>query len=201
MLLERYYDESLAQASYLIGCERTREAIVIDPNRALERYLRAAEVRRMRIAYVAETHIHADFLSGAAQLAASAPGGARLLLSAYGGDDWSYRFAESVGAQLVSDGDEIEIGALRLRVMHTPEHIVFLVTDTATSDQAIGMVSGDFLFVGDVGRPDLLERAANVEGTMESSARQLFESLQRLKELPDYLQVWPGHGAGSACGK
>jgi hydroxyacylglutathione hydrolase len=205
MLLERYYDESLAQASYLIGCERTREAIVIDPNRDVERYLRAAEGRRMRIAYVAETHIHADYLSGAAQLAASAPGGARLLLSAHGDDDWRYRYAESANAQLVRDRDQIEIGAVRLRVMHTPghtpEHIVFLVTDAATSDKAIGMVSGDFLFVGDVGRPDLLERAANVEGTMESSARQMFQSLQRLQELPDYLQVWPGHGAGSACGK
>jgi hydroxyacylglutathione hydrolase len=205
MLLERYYDESLAQASYLIGCERTREAIVIDPNRDIERYLRAAETRRMRIAYVAETHIHADYLSGAAQLAAAAPQGARLLLSAYGGDDWSYRYAASAGAQLVRDGDEIAVGEIRLRVMHTPghtpEHICFLVTDTATSDQPLGLVSGDFLFVGDVGRPDLLERAANVVGSMESSARDLYASLRRLKDLPDFLQVWPGHGAGSACGK
>lgn len=210
MLLERYYDESLAQASYLIGCERTRQAIVIDPNRDIERYLRAAEAKRMRIAYVAETHIHADYLSGASQLAASVPGEglherARLLLSAHGGDDWSYRYADSVGAQLVRDGDEIEIGALRLRIIHTPghtpEHICFLVTDTVTSEMPLGLVSGDFLFVGDVGRPDLLERAAKVEGTMESSARDLLQSLQRLKDLPDYLQVWPGHGAGSACGK
>jgi hydroxyacylglutathione hydrolase len=205
MLLERYYDESLAQASYLIGCERTREAIIIDPNRDVERYQRAAEQRRMRIAFVAETHIHADFLSGAAQLAAAAPERARLLLSAHGGDDWSYRFAESSGAQLVRDGDEITVGALRLRVLHTPghtpEHICFLVTDTATSDKPVGLVSGDFLFVGDVGRPDLLERAARAEGTMESSARELYASLQRLEALPDYLQVWPGHGAGSACGK
>ncbi len=205
MLLERYYDESLAQASYLIGCERTREAIIIDPNRDVDRFLRAAEARRMRIAYVAETHIHADYLSGALQLATTAPEKPRLLLSAYGGDDWSYRYVESVGAQLVRDGDTIEIGAVRLRVMHTPghtpEHICFLVTDTAASDSPIGMVSGDFLFVGDVGRPDLLERAANVAGTMESSARQLFESLGRLEKLPDFLQVWPGHGAGSACGK
>ena len=205
MLLERYYDESLAQASYLIGCERTRDAIVIDPNRDVDRYLRAAEARRMRISYVAETHIHADYLSGAAQLAASAPHGAKLLLSAHGGEDWSYRYASAANAHLVRDGDTIVVGEVRVRVMHTPghtpEHISFLITDTATSDQPIGLVSGDFLFVGDVGRPDLLERAANVAGTMEDSARQLFQSLQRLKELPDYLQVWPGHGAGSACGK
>ena len=205
MLLERYYDESLAQASYLIGCERTREAIIIDPNRDVERYLRAAEARRLRIAYVAETHIHADYLSGAWQLAAMAPEKPLLLLSAYGGDDWSYRYAKAAGARLVSDGETLVVGEVRVRVMHTPghtpEHISFLITDTATSDKPLGLVSGDFLFVGDVGRPDLLEKAANVAGTMESSARHLFQSLKRLKELPDYLQVWPGHGAGSACGK
>src|SRR5687768_16280263 len=109
----------------------------------------------MRIAFVAETHIHADFLSGAAQLAAATPERARLLLSAHGGDDWTSRFAESSGAQLVRDRDEITVGALRLRVLHTPghtpEHICFLVTDTATSDKPVGLVSGDFLFVGDVG--------------------------------------------------
>jgi len=84
---------------------------------------------------------------------------------------------------------------------HTPEHIVFLVTDTAASDRPMGLITGDFVFVGDVGRPDLLERAAKVANTMESSARQLFASLERLKQMPDYLQLWPGHGAGSACGK
>jgi hydroxyacylglutathione hydrolase len=205
MLLERYYDESLAQASYLIGCERTREAIVIDPNRDVERYLRAAEARRMRIAFVAETHIHADYLSGAVQLAAMAPEKPLLLLSAYGGEDWSYRYATAAGARLVRDGETLVVGEVRVRVMHTPghtpEHISFVVTDTATSDRPLGLVSGDFLFVGDVGRPDLLEKAANVAGTMEGSARELYRSLQRLQELPDYLQVWPGHGAGSACGK
>ncbi len=84
---------------------------------------------------------------------------------------------------------------------HTPEHLTFLVTDTATADQPMGALTGDFLFVGDVGRPDLLERAAHVAGTMEISARQLFRSLRRLHRLPDFLQIWPGHGAGSACGK
>jgi hydroxyacylglutathione hydrolase len=84
---------------------------------------------------------------------------------------------------------------------HTPEHISFLVTDTRSAGEPTGIFSGDFVFVGDVGRPDLLERAAGVEGTMEPGARQLFRSLQRFKQLPDYLQVWPAHGAGSACGK
>jgi hydroxyacylglutathione hydrolase len=197
MLLERYYDESLAQASYLIGCEQTGDAIVIDPN-PVERY---ENVRRMRIRYVTETHIHADFLSGSRELAREHH--ATLLLSGHGGEDWSYRNVD--GARLLHDGDTITVGKVRLDVLHTPghtpEHICFLVTDTAVGDRPMGLISGDFLFVGDVGRPDLLERAANVRGSMERSARQLYASLQRLKDLPDFLQIWPGHGAGSACGK
>ena len=203
MLLERYYDDSLAQASYLIGCEATGEAIVIDANRDIERYSRAAAAHRMRIRYVSETHIHADFLSGSRDLARATR--ATLLLSDHGGEDWSYGFAAADGAQLVRDGDTVMVGKVKLDVMHTPghtpEHIVFLVTDTAVGPQPMGMVSGDFLFVGDVGRPDLLEKAAKVAGTMEASAKQLFASLRRLKPLPDYLQIWPGHGSGSACGK
>jgi hydroxyacylglutathione hydrolase len=84
---------------------------------------------------------------------------------------------------------------------HTPEHICFLLTDTSTAQTPMGALTGDFIFVGDVGRPDLLERAAGMKGTMEAGARQLFHSLQAFKKLPDYLQIWPGHGAGSACGK
>ena len=201
MLLERYYDDALAQASYLIGCEACGEAIIVDPNREIDRYVRAAAARKMRITYVTETHIHADYLSGSRELAAAAK--ATLLLSAHGGESWSYRFTD--GVRLVRDGDSIAIGNVRLDVRHTPghtpEHIVFIVTDLATGDRPVGMVSGDFVFVGDVGRPDLLERAAKMTGTMEGAARELFSSLQRLQELPDYLQVWPGHGAGSACGK
>jgi hydroxyacylglutathione hydrolase len=203
MLLERYYDDSLAQASYLIGCEQTREAIVIDPNRDIERYVQAAAAHRLRLRCVTETHIHADFLSGSRELARAAR--ATLLLSGEGGDEWRYAFAASDGAQLVRDGDAISIGKIQVNVLHTPghtpEHVCFLITDTAVGDLPMGMVTGDFLFVGDVGRPDLLERAASVAGSMEVAARQLFASLQRLAPMPDYLQVWPGHGAGSACGK
>ena len=203
MLLERYYDESLAQASYLIGCEATGEAIVVDPNRDVDRYVRAAAAHRMRIRYVTETHIHADFLSGSRDLARLAQ--ATLLLSDHGGEHWRYGFAASDAARLLRDGDTIAVGKVTLDVWHTPghtpEHIVFLVTDTPVGAKPVGMVSGDFLFVGDVGRPDLLEKAARVQGTMEASARELFASLRRLSSLPDYLQVWPGHGAGSACGK
>ena len=97
------------------------------------------------------------------------------------------------------------MGRLRFSVLHTPghtpEHLTFLVTDTAAATEPMGALTGDFIFVGDVGRPDLLERAAHLAGTMEAGARQLFRSLRRFATLPDYLQIWPGHGAGSACGK
>ncbi len=203
MLLKRFYEDKLAQASYLIACQATGDAIVIDPNRDLAQYVRAAEQEGVRIRLVTETHIHADFVSGARELAATA--GAELLLSDEGGADWRYAFAASDNARLLRDGDVIRVGNIRLDVLHTPghtpEHITFLVTDGAATDKPMGAVTGDFIFVGDVGRPDLLERAANVAGTMETSARSLFESLQRFSALPDYLQLWPGHGAGSACGK
>jgi hydroxyacylglutathione hydrolase len=203
MLLERYYDDALAQASYLIGCEQSREAIVIDPNRDIDRYVRAAAAHRMRIAFVTETHIHADFLSGARELAQATR--ATLLLSGHGGDDWSYAYAAADGARLLQQGESVRVGRVRLDVLHTPghtpEHVAFLVTDEATGTAPMGMLSGDFIFVGDVGRPDLLERAAKVAGTMAGAARTLFASLARMKDYPDYLQIWPGHGAGSACGK
>jgi len=203
MLLKRIYDETLAQASYLIGCEKTGSAIVVDPNRDIGQYLAAARHEHLRIEHVTETHIHADFASGARELAKRA--GAALHLSAEGGGDWLYRFASADDARLLRDGDVIEVGNVKLEVRHTPghkpEHIAFVVTDRATSDSPVGMLSGDFIFVGDVGRPDLLERAANMHGTMEELAKDLFRSIAATSELPDHLQIWPGHGAGSACGK
>jgi hydroxyacylglutathione hydrolase len=203
MLVRRFYDDRLAQASYLIGCQRTGEAIVIDPARDITPYLDAARSEGVRITQVTETHIHADFVSGTRELAAAT--GARMLLSAEGGREWRYAFATADHAVLLHDGDVITLGNVRLQVMHTPghtpEHLVFIVVDGARGTEPVAMVSGDFLFVGDVGRPDLLETAAGVAGTKEGSARDLFASLQRLQPLPDYLQIWPGHGAGSACGK
>src|SRR5690606_22775832 len=203
MLLRRFFEGSLAQASYMVGCQATGEAIVVDPNRDVDVYLRAAEDEGMTIRQVTETHIHADFLSGARELARRS--GATLLLSAEGGDDWQYAFAEEEGARLLRDGDEIRIGNVTLGVLHTPghtpEHLTFSVTDGAASDRPMGLITGDFLFVGDVGRPDLLERAAGVADTMEEGARRLWASLERVRAMPDYLQIFPGHGAGSACGK
>ncbi|HJU68508.1 MAG TPA: rhodanese-like domain-containing protein [Gemmatimonadaceae bacterium] len=203
MLLRRFYDPKLAQASYLIACGRSGDAIVIDPNRDAEQYVRAAETDGVRISFVTETHIHADFVSGSRELASRT--GARLYLSGEGGHDWSYDFATSDGALLLRDGDTIDVGNIALAVMHTPghtpEHLTFLVTDRAVADEPMGAITGDFVFVGDVGRPDLLERAAKVEGAMRAGARDLFMSLKRFAALPDWLQIWPGHGAGSACGK
>jgi len=203
MIVKRFYDETLAQASYLIGCGRTGSAIVIDPTRDIDQYLRMAEAEEVAITQVTETHIHADFVSGSRELAART--GAALYLSAEGGKDWQYAFARDAGAVLLRDGDRIMVGNVHIDVLHTPghtpEHLAFLVTDTAAATEPIAIVTGDFVFVGDVGRPDLLEKAAKVEGTMEASARTLYQSLRRFKAYPDYLQVWPGHGAGSACGK
>jgi hydroxyacylglutathione hydrolase len=199
MLLERIYDEMLAQASYLIGCERSGQAIVVDPTRDIDAYVELAARKHMRIAYVSETHIHADFLSGAGALAERT--GAALLLSGHGEGEWAYR----TPADPIGDGDQIDVGEVSLVARHTPghtpEHLAFVVTDRAVSDRPLGMLSGDFIFVGDVGRPDLLERAANARGTADTLARQLFRSVRATDSLPDFLQIWPGHGAGSACGK
>jgi hydroxyacylglutathione hydrolase len=203
MLLQRFYNDLLAQASYLVGCPATGEALVVDPTRDVDQYVAAAAAAQLRITHVTETHIHADFVSGARELAAAT--GAALLLSNEGGVDWRYAFAAADHAQLLRDGDQFMVGRVRIDVLHTPghtpEHVAFLVTDTAAADEPMGMLTGDFIFVGDVGRPDLLERAAHIAGTMDAAARQLFASIARTRQLPDWLQLWPGHGAGSACGK
>jgi hydroxyacylglutathione hydrolase len=203
MIFRRLYHDRLAQASYLIACEATRQAIVIDPLRDPEPYLEAAALDDVQIAFVSETHLHADFLSGAEALATRA--GAALLLSAEGDDAGVDARLRRTGATALRTGNRVAVGRVRLDVRHTPghtpEHLVFIVTDEATSPLPVGMLSGDFLFAGDVGRPDLLERAVGVKDSMHRSAAQLFQSLQTLRALPDYLQLWPGHGAGSACGK
>ncbi|MGE3191059.1 MAG: MBL fold metallo-hydrolase, partial [Vicinamibacterales bacterium] len=201
MQVKRFFEPSIAQTSYLIGCAAAGEAIVIDPNRDVEQYLRAAAAENLAITHVTETHIHADFVSGGRELAQRT--GATLLLSDEGDADWKYRFADE--GRLIRDGDRIRIGNVTVEAVHTPghtpEHLSFLITDGAAADQPIAAATGDFIFVGDVGRPDLLEKAAKVMGTMEASARTLYRSLERFKKRDDWLQIWPGHGAGSACGK
>ena len=203
MLLKYFYEQTLAHASYLVGCQATGEAIIIDPGRDVEVYLHEAEANDLQIVAAAETHIHADFVSGARELAERT--GARLYLSDEGDKAWKYLFADDYEHVLLKDGDRFMVGNVRFDVLHTPghtpEHVSFMLTDTAGADGPMGIFTGDFVFVGAVGRPDLLEKAAGIKDTAVSAARQMFRSVQRFKELPDYLQVWPAHGAGSACGK
>lgn len=208
MYLKYFYDNELAQASYLVGCAATGEALVIDPARDITPYLQAAAAENFKICHVAETHIHADFVSGGRELAERT--GARLYLSQMGDAAWQYGYVQEPYVIPVRDGDSWMVGNLRLDVMHTPghtpEHISFVITDTLKADRPMGIFTGDFVFVGDVGRPDLLEGTAGGatlagEHSKEAGARRQFQSIQAVKALPDYLQIWPGHGAGSACGK
>ncbi|REE02482.1 MBL fold metallo-hydrolase [Citricoccus muralis] len=200
MLLERIYDEDLAQASYLIGCQATGEALVVDPRRDVQQYLDLAAHHGMRITVVAETHIHADFLSGTRELAAAT--GATSYVSGEGGDDWTYGFE----AERLHEGDTITLGNITLTARHTPghtpEHLSYLITDGAFTDEPGYFLTGDFVFSGDVGRPDLLDEAAGFQDTRFAGAKQLFASLRNVfLTLPDHVQIHPGHGAGSACGK
>ncbi|WP_152347543.1 MBL fold metallo-hydrolase [Brevibacterium sp. CFH 10365] len=200
MLLERIYDEDLSQASYFIGCQQTNDAIVIDPRRDVQVYLDLAEANGMRIAHVTETHIHADYLSGTRELAQAT--GAAVHLSGEGGADWQYGF----DGRRLRDGDTITVGNLTLAVDHTPghtpEHLTFKLTDGAAADEPGYLFTGDFVFVGDLGRPDLLDEAAGGVDTRYEGAKQMFASLRdKLLALPDYVQIYPAHGSGSACGK
>lgn len=203
MLLERIYDEDLAQASYIIGCQAKGEALVVDPRRDLDVYLRLAERNGMRIVGVTETHIHADYLSGTRELAART--GARMYVSDEGGPDWTYSSVFDDAVRM-KDGHEIVLGNITVKAVHTPghtpEHMSFLVTDGAQSDEPGFMLTGDFVFVGDLGRPDLLDEAAGGVDTRFQGAKDLFASLRdRFLTLPDYVQIHPAHGSGSACGK
>ena len=182
----------------------SREAMVIDPNRNIDQYIQAASDEAMRIVAVTETHIHADFLSGSRELAQRTE--ATLYLSDEGDADWKYAFAKEPNVKLIKHGDVIEIGRIKLDVWHTPghtpEHLTFVMTDRADSEEPLGAFTGDFIFVGDVGRPDLLDRVAGYKDTMEKGARTLYRSLTKFtKAMPDHLLLLPAHGAGSACGK
>ena len=204
MFFRSFFDESLAQMSYLVGCQQTGEAIVIDPARSIEPYLGMARKKGLKIIAAAETHIHADFVSGSREIAQHCD--ATLYVSDEGDEQWKYNQLEDIDYVLLKDGSTFMIGQIEFTVMHTaghtPESISFVLTDKGGgSSQPMGIFTGDFVFVGDIGRPDLLEKAVGVIGSAELGASQMFQSLQKFKQLPDYLQVWPGHGAGSACGK
>ena len=206
MLVRQVVDRMLAQYAYLIGCPLTGDAIVIDPERDVNRYFDLAARNGLRLVAAADTHIHADYVSGLREMAER---GVMVYASKEGGPDWQYEWLPGSRYQyrLLSDLDTFMVGNIEFRALHTPghtpEHLSYLVRDTGSgAKDAIALASGDFVFVGDVGRPDLLETAAGAVGSMEPAARALYRSIQRnFKTLPEFIQVWPAHGAGSACGK
>jgi hydroxyacylglutathione hydrolase len=205
MLLRQIVDESLAQYAYLIGCQRTGSALVIDPERDIDRYIDLAHSEGLTIAAVVETHIHADFLSGSREFAER---GVTVYVSNETDPDWTYVWPgeDAYEVRFLRHGDTFTIGEIELVAIHTPghtpEHLSFLVTDHGGgADAPMGLLSGDFVFAGDVGRPDLLESAVGQAGSMRPAAERLRTSLLAFAALPESLQVWPGHGAGSVCGK
>ncbi|WP_449354384.1 MBL fold metallo-hydrolase [Virgibacillus natechei] len=203
MYLKYFYDKHLSQASYMVGCQATGEAAIIDPSRNIEDYLTVAREEGYIINKALETHIHADFVSGVTELARRT--NTTIYHSAEGAENGGYQFDSSLPQQGLKHGDIVSVGKVQLKAIHTPghtpEHISYELTDSANAEHPIGVFTGDFVFVGDVGRPDLLEKSAGIRNSAERGARQLFHSLRQFKEYDDYMQIWPGHGAGSACGK
>jgi hydroxyacylglutathione hydrolase len=194
MKFQRFEVPGLSHYSYILGA--AGKAVVVDPRRDVDTYLDYAAANDLKIAYILETHIHADYCSGAKELAELT--GAELWLSAHDkGEDFVYQFPHHE----FRDGEAFEVGELRIVALHTPghtpEHLSFLVYDTKRSSSApLLMLSGDFLFVGSLGRPDLLGEAAK-----QKLAGQLYDSLhEKIASLPDGLEVHPAHGAGSMCG-
>ena len=190
MLFQRFYCEPLAQAAYLIA--HGGEAIVVDPPRDVDEILAAAEAAGVRLRWALATHVHADFVVGLAEIAAAT--GARIGMGE--------RFAGELPCERFADGQELAIGGANLRVIATPGHthesVCFLLQPPTNEDAPARLLSGDTLFLGDVGRPDLVVAAGTSARDM---ARTLFQSLhERVAPLPDATEVWPAHGAGSACG-
>lgn len=198
MLIHQRFIPGLAIASYLVGDEQSGEAAVIDPTRDVEEYMAFAKDHDLHVRHIIETHVHADFVSGSRELKARLNGEPTIHCSAFGGEDWTPPYAD----QHVKQGDTLELGAVRLDFQHvpghTPEHIAVLLFDKSRSIETPWvMFTGDFLFVGDVGRPDLLGEKAKQE-----LAHQLYQSIfERITSLPDFTEIFPAHGAGSLCGK
>lgn len=193
MQVKQYYLGCLAHASYLIADERTKTAAIVDPQRDVDQYVKDAEEQGWSIKYVFLTHFHADFLAGHIELRDRT--GATIMLGAKA--EAEYDFTP------LKDGDVVEFGEVRVKVLetpgHTPEGITLLVYDLAKNDaEPYAALTGDTLFIGDVGRPDLL---ASIGVTSDELAEMLYQSVERLKQLPDGTLVYPAHGAGSLCGK
>jgi hydroxyacylglutathione hydrolase len=190
MIFRQFYLNCLAHASYLIGSEG--EAAIVDPQRDVEEYIRLADAENLKIRYIIETHLHADFVSGHRELAART--GAEIVFGRAAEAEFPHR--------AVSDGDELKIGAVSLKIIetpgHTPESICILAREE-NSDEPAKLLTGDTLFIGDVGRPDL---AGGKGFTSEQMAAMMYDSLrEKILKLSDETEVYPAHGAGSACGK
>ncbi len=191
MYFKQFYLGCLAHASYLIGSEG--EAAVVDPQRDVEQYLEEAEKQNLKIKYILETHLHADFVSGHRELAART--GAEIVFGSKANATFPHIAAK--------DGDEVKLGKLLLKILetpgHTPESISIVVVDTDVSNDPQKVLTGDTLFIGDVGRPDLV---GSKGFTPQAMAEMLYDSLnEKLLKLPDTVEVYPAHGAGSLCGR
>ena len=192
MILEQHYLECLSQASYFIGDETTGRAVVVDPRRDIAPYLESAAEHGMTIELIIETHFHADFLSGHLELAEAT------------GADIAYGDAADTEfpSRKLADGERISLGAVELEIRHTPGHTpesISIVVHESPDSPPHSVLTGDTLFIGDVGRPDLL---SSVGMTSEELASQLYDSLHdKLMSLPNDTILYPGHGAGSSCGK
>lgn len=188
ILRQLLHTQPIVAASYVFGCGGTGVSAVCDPLEQIEPYLRISQETGMRIRYVIDTHVHADHVSGGHRLAEAT--GADYVLHASAGAHFQFHG--------VSDNDELELGNVRIRVLHTPghtpEHIVLVVTDKTRGPEPWFLLSGHTLMVGDLGRTELASSA-------EEGARSLFRSVQKLKSLPDYLEVLPGAFSGSVCGR
>jgi hydroxyacylglutathione hydrolase len=198
MFLHRSFVPGLAIYSYMVGDEASGRCAVIDPTRDVEPYIRTAREQGLRVTDILETHVHADFVSGAVELKARLPYEARIHCSGLGGAEWTPPYADAV----IGDGDDVSFGGLRLKALHTPghtlEHVGWALFDRARSGKTPWVLfTGDFLFVADVGRPDLLGPEAQ-----QRLAHELYRSVfERISDLPDFLELFPAHGAGSPCGK
>ena len=195
MFFRQYYLGCLSHASYLIGDTKTGRAVVVDPQRDVEQYVADAAEHDLKIERVIETHFHADFLSGHLELAEQQ--GAVISFGSAGEGKVDF------DAEFLRDGQVLSLGDVTLEVMetpgHTPESISVVVREHAADEVPYGVLTGDTLFIGDVGRPDLLAAAGE---SADDLARLLYRSLrEKLMLLPDATRVFPAHGAGSACGR
>ena len=198
MLLHQRFVPGLAINSYLVGDERTKQAAVIDPTRDVDEFIDYARDNGLHIRHILETHVHADFVSGSLELKTRLDGEPMIHVSGLGGEEWTPPYADHVA----KDGDAIHLGKVRLEAVytpgHTPEHISWSLYDELRSNDTPWLVfTGDFLFVGDVGRPDLFGDEAR-----KQLAHELHKSVfERLPSIPDITEIFPAHGAGSLCGK